>query len=164
MVFSGRLSLHMRTFAPTASITLLGLMQDEKIRNYRHTHTAGCSAIESPKQAESSFVTPPAAKPPADSEPNPILNKVDRPLMEQSGMVGQRSNISEYAMFHGLFPKRQLWESKMPHPVLWDGNWDGLKPPDGADQRQIRKQGVTRHIILIRHGQYEENHKVSGPC
>ena len=28
--------------------------------------------------------------------------------------------------------------------------------------RQIRKEGVTRHILLIRHGQYEETHKVCG--
>jgi len=27
--------------------------------------------------------------------------------------------------------------------------------------REIRKHGVTRHIICIRHGQYDETHKVS---
>ena len=26
--------------------------------------------------------------------------------------------------------------------------------------REIRKHGVTRHIICIRHGQYDETHKV----
>lgn len=46
-------------------------------------------------------------------------------------------------------------------------NWDGKHPPstgdDHADRhklRQIRKHGVTRHIILVRHGQYDETHKV----
>ena len=28
-------------------------------------------------------------------------------------------------------------------------------------ERYIRKKGVTRHIILIRHGQYDETFKVS---
>jgi len=61
--------------------------------------------------------------------------------------------------FHGLFPERQLWKSKMAHPALWDANWDDLKPSGDVDQRKIRKEGVTRHIILIRHGQYDETHR-----
>ena len=65
-----------------------------------------------------------------------------------------------------------------------DSNWDGRAPPpiivanddDNNDKKtlvvdaqeekkrmkQIRKEGVTRHILLIRHGQYEETHKVCG--
>jgi serine/threonine-protein phosphatase PGAM5 len=69
--------------------------------------------------------------------------------------------------FHGLFPLRQLWRPQMEYP-LWNRNWDGREPDVTGDkeedrkvQRQIRKEGVTRHIILIRHGQYDENHQVS---
>lgn len=64
--------------------------------------------------------------------------------------------------FHDLFPKRQLFQPKVEWP-LWDKNWDGREPEPTGDKdqdrqrtRQIRKEGVTRHIILIRHGQYDE--------
>lgn len=73
----------------------------------------------------------------------------------------------EEESFHGMFPKRQLWQPKLPYP-LWDKDWDGRKPAstgspeeDHKRQREIRKTGVTRHLILIRHGQYDETHKVS---
>lgn len=83
--------------------------------------------------------------------------------------------------YHGLFPRRQLWRPTLEYP-LWDYNWDGRKPPpiikkesteenenggekqmsEGQRDRFIRKNGVTRHIIMIRHGQYDETHKVRG--
>ena len=87
--------------------------------------------------------------------------------------------------YHGLFPRRQLWRPTLEYP-LWDYNWDGRKPPpiikkesstednengggekqmtEGQRDRYIRKNGVTRHIIMIRHGQYDETHKVSNIC
>jgi hypothetical protein len=68
--------------------------------------------------------------------------------------------------YHGHFPKRQLWQPKVEYP-LWDINWDGRELPSTGDEkedrqraRHIRKTGVTRHVILIRHGQYDETHKV----
>ena len=79
--------------------------------------------------------------------------------------------------FHGLFPRRQLWRPAVEYP-LWDYNWDGRQPPpppisraDGGEdgkmaeeakqqERLVRKEGVTRHVILIRHGQYDETSKV----
>ena len=68
--------------------------------------------------------------------------------------------------FHGLFPNRQLWVPKLPYP-LWDKNWDNLHPQstgnveeDRKHLRKLRKEGVTRHILLIRHGQYDETHNV----
>ena len=68
--------------------------------------------------------------------------------------------------YHGLFPKRQLWVPLLPYP-LWNRNWDGRDLPSTGDKekdrermRQIRKDGVTRHIILIRHGQYDETYRV----
>ena len=72
--------------------------------------------------------------------------------------------------FHHLFPRRQLWQPAVEYP-LWDGNWDGRQPapledPDEERRRtrMIRKEGVTRHIILIRHGQYDEGHRVCQLC
>jgi len=67
--------------------------------------------------------------------------------------------------FHDLFPMRQLFVPAMPYP-LWNKNWDGLHPELTGDEdedrrllRRLRKTGVTRHIILVRHGQYDETYK-----
>lgn len=75
-------------------------------------------------------------------------------------------NSSATGDFHNLFPKRQLWVPKLEYP-LWDNNWDGLDPvstgnkdEDRRRKRQLRKEGVTRHIILVRHGQYTEQEKL----
>ena len=68
-------------------------------------------------------------------------------------------------MFHDLFPQRQLFIPALPYP-LWNTNWDGLQPESTGDDeedrrmmRRLRKKGVTRHIILVRHGQYDETFK-----
>mmetsp|Transcript_29982 Transcript_29982/g.59550 ORF Transcript_29982/g.59550 Transcript_29982/m.59550 type:complete len:385 (+) Transcript_29982:181-1335(+) len=51
------------------------------------------------------------------------------------------------------FPASQKFTYPV-EPPLWDRNWDGLK-----DRSVSRKKGVTRHVILVRHGQYDETHK-----
>ncbi len=73
--------------------------------------------------------------------------------------------------FHGLFPKRQLFQPRLAYP-LWDDNWDDYRPDASVEiglnsdeekrqhMRHLRKNGLTRHIILIRHGQYDETHRV----
>ena len=54
--------------------------------------------------------------------------------------------------FHELFPKRQVFVPSRPYP-LWDSNWaGGMQIVNGSNTRAVR------HILLIRHGQYEENH------
>eukprot|EP00592_Proboscia_alata_P006219 CAMPEP_0194356400 /NCGR_PEP_ID=MMETSP0174-20130528/4061_1 /TAXON_ID=216777 /ORGANISM="Proboscia alata, Strain PI-D3" /LENGTH=343 /DNA_ID=CAMNT_0039125977 /DNA_START=351 /DNA_END=1382 /DNA_ORIENTATION=- len=67
--------------------------------------------------------------------------------------------------YYNLFPKRQLYEPRVPYP-LWDNDWDHRKPISTGDanldrehQRDVRKRGVTKHLILIRHGQYDETDK-----
>lgn len=67
--------------------------------------------------------------------------------------------------YANIFPKRQLYVPTKEYP-LWDANWDHKQPTPLADkeeerkkQRDIRKYGTTRHIILVRHGQYDETHK-----
>ncbi|KAG7362068.1 histidine phosphatase superfamily protein [Nitzschia inconspicua] len=101
-----------------------------------------------------------------DSDYNDIRNP------QQQEPTSQASFSSYYGMkfdepgdFHGLFPKRQLWQPKVEYP-LWDPNWDGRSPSSTGDVeedrrklRKIRKEGVTRHIILVRHGQYDERLK-----
>eukprot|EP00562_Extubocellulus_spinifer_P016317 CAMPEP_0178560004 /NCGR_PEP_ID=MMETSP0697-20121206/11263_1 /TAXON_ID=265572 /ORGANISM="Extubocellulus spinifer, Strain CCMP396" /LENGTH=434 /DNA_ID=CAMNT_0020193247 /DNA_START=224 /DNA_END=1529 /DNA_ORIENTATION=- len=114
--------------------------------------------------AEISSTGPP--KPPHPSSiPPPPPQEMPRVAHRQTreGM-NIRSNDDE-TLFHGLFPARQLFHPKLEWP-LWNYNWDGRRlPPTGdadADKerdRAIRKNGVTRHIILVRHGQYDETHK-----
>jgi len=84
---------------------------------------------------------------------------------KEVGVVVSGMQRDEPGVFHDLFPKRQLWQPKKPYP-LWDDNWDGKKIKLSGDKeadkdrmRKIRKEGVTRHIILIRHGQYDETHQ-----
>ena len=79
--------------------------------------------------------------------------------------VGMRPH--EEGDYYELFPKRQLWQPHLEYP-LWHSNWDGFEPPSTGDRdedrrrmRHIRRTGTTRHIILIRHGQYDETHKVN---
>jgi hypothetical protein len=76
---------------------------------------------------------------------------------QTSGMIADATGD-----FHKMFPKRQLWQPKLEYP-LWDKNWDGRSPTPSGDEeadrhkmRKLRKEGVTRHIILVRHGQYDE--------
>ncbi len=69
--------------------------------------------------------------------------------------------------YHNLFPLRQLFVPAVEYP-LWDENWDERQPSSSTEsaeeqktqKRQLRKNGVTRHILLVRHGQYDETHKV----
>jgi hypothetical protein len=70
-------------------------------------------------------------------------------------------------VYKNLFALRQLSKPNVEYP-LWDENWDGKisksvgnTVEDVQKKRFIRKNGVTRHIILLRHGQYDENHKVN---
>jgi serine/threonine-protein phosphatase PGAM5 len=97
--------------------------------------------------------------------PKPAVNVTapdpTRPSPEK--LAGMRPE--EQGDYHGLFPKRQLWQPRVEYP-LWDNNWDfkeplstGDKEADRMRSRKIRKTGVTRHIILVRHAQYDETHK-----
>lgn len=75
-----------------------------------------------------------------------------------AGMAG--GGTDEY--LDGLFPVRQLWIPSKPYP-LWDDDWDKKKNERSMiDSKKVRKEGVTRHVILIRHGQYVENYEKDG--
>jgi serine/threonine-protein phosphatase PGAM5 len=69
-------------------------------------------------------------------------------------------------LFENQCLKRQMYVPKFPYPA-WDYNWDGKETPatslEGHRQgRQKEVAGRTRHVILIRHGQYDESHKDDG--
>lgn len=66
-------------------------------------------------------------------------------------------------LFENQCLKRQMYVPKVPYPA-WDYNWDGKETP--ATSLEGHRQGLhktvtgkTRHIILVRHGQYDESHK-----
>jgi serine/threonine-protein phosphatase PGAM5 len=57
--------------------------------------------------------------------------------------------------------KRQLFQPKLPYPA-WDYNWDGRMTEEStleASRQQVLVGGKTRHVILVRHGQYDETSK-----
>jgi hypothetical protein len=99
---------------------------------------------------------------PRTEEPQPVRRNESGIQKEVRG--GMRADaVGDY---HGLFPLRQLFVPAVEYP-LWDNDWDGRQPEESGDSdenrrmhRKIRKHGVTRHIILIRHGQYDETYKV----
>lgn len=68
---------------------------------------------------------------------------------------------ADESLYYGLFPQRQVFQPDLPYP-LWNYDWDGRLDHHHyhtSSTRQVRKHGVTRHIILIRHGQYDETHR-----
>ncbi len=82
--------------------------------------------------------------------------------------VVKKKEHENQVQYHNLFPLRQLWKPNVEYP-LWDENWDNKNMESTGDvekdremKRYTRKHGVTRHIILIRHGQYDETHRVRG--
>jgi len=79
-----------------------------------------------------------------------------------------KAGFKPYAQgyFYDIIPNAQLFTPRVDYP-MWDKNWDGREPKRTGDDkidrrraRYLRKHGVTRHIILVRHGQYDERHRV----
>lgn len=77
----------------------------------------------------------------------------------------KQSGVSDDATVGRQVLARQLWYPQVPYP-LWDYNWDGKMTDKTTLDAQLKLDkepviGTTRHIILIRHGQYDESSKVS---
>jgi len=73
------------------------------------------------------------------------------------------SNSDDGEIWQGQVLKRQLYTPKYPYP-LWDYDWDGRMTPETTLEAQRESEeepivGTTRHLILIRHGQYHEHPK-----
>ncbi|KAL9188276.1 hypothetical protein ACHAXT_006654 [Thalassiosira profunda] len=126
--------------------------------------------VQQPSASTPAYKPKDPAEPVAD--PVEITGSDGKKVQTQGGMWGEEDD----GLYHGLFPRRQLWRPRLEYP-LWDNDWDGRRPPptppveegeekEGAKQmteaqrdRYIRKNGVTRHVIMIRHGQYDESSK-----
>jgi serine/threonine-protein phosphatase PGAM5 len=55
------------------------------------------------------------------------------------------------------FPKSQLFKPSVPYPQF-DPDWDFRKPK--PEEGKKVKLGSSRHIILVRHGQYDESSRL----
>ena len=80
------------------------------------------------------------------------------PRSGQEGIDTESADDAE--LYRGLFPTRQLFHPTMEYP-LWNYNWDGRRPNSTGDpaadkkrDRHTRKTGITRHVILVRHGTF----------
>lgn len=94
-------------------------------------------------------------------EPQQEENLQEQAKKTVDGMNHDASND----LYYGYFPKRQLFQPIYEYPI-WNSHWDNNEPistgndhDDKVRIRKIRKDGITRHIILIRHGQYDETYK-----
>jgi serine/threonine-protein phosphatase PGAM5 len=71
------------------------------------------------------------------------------PAQSQDALHAQNSQSSTE-------PLREGWKGpRVPYPD-WDSNWDDDPPFRPRSSRG--KNGITRHVILVRHGQYEEKY------
>jgi serine/threonine-protein phosphatase PGAM5 len=130
-------------------------------RTWDHRGGAAVTLCEAPQQSPRPLET---------NADNDKKGQTDTIQINQQPQEQQEQKQQEEVLYNGLFPLRQLWTPKVPYPQ-WDKDWDGKHPPQtniattntgekdhSHHERLIRKHGITRHIILIRHGQYDERH------
>jgi len=87
------------------------------------------------------------------------MSLFDKFKMKSSGGKEPGLQGSGFGSYHHLFPKRQLFVPRCEYP-LWDHDWERCGQ-QRREFRQIKDNGcqrhVTRHIFLVRHGQYRED-------
>lgn len=92
------------------------------------------------------------------------------------------NSSSDDRLYYGQCLERQVYKPQLPYPA-WHYNWDGRDPTetstkvssdeecnnrDGNDDNRLTIVEKTRHILLIRHGQYveqasDDDHRVLTP-
>ena len=70
-----------------------------------------------------------------------------------AGSQDQQDTYNDY-VFNGFTPRKPT----VPYPG-WDPNWDARAPPKLEKGAPKPRSGSSRHLILIRHGQYDETHR-----
>jgi serine/threonine-protein phosphatase PGAM5 len=94
--------------------------------------------------------------------------------------MGEVDDHKDTELFENQCLKRQMHKPAVPYPA-WDYNWDGkmtpgttleafrkgaqsIKAEDSGEQdpSKKRRRKKSRHIILIRHGQYEDHEEEEG--
>lgn len=88
------------------------------------------------------------------------------------GIQRANTNYSKFdedddeSTFYGQCLLRQLYRPKLPYPA-WDYDWDHRETAATSQQAmssgkgfvESKRLGKTRHLILVRHGQYDERYK-----
>mmetsp|Transcript_159567 Transcript_159567/g.281703 ORF Transcript_159567/g.281703 Transcript_159567/m.281703 type:complete len:363 (+) Transcript_159567:94-1182(+) len=67
---------------------------------------------------------------------------------------GSSDQVTNWALYSDM---SALWRRE------WDKDWDGRAPPAAKDgQEKVKTQGRHRHLLFVRHGQYELDDKEHG--
>jgi serine/threonine-protein phosphatase PGAM5 len=88
--------------------------------------------------------------------------RLDETMTSTQCEQASQSRSNKPPSFYGQCPKRQIFLPKVPYPA-WDYNWDGRMTTSSTFEtvntlhgyQASKKLGPTRHIILVRHGQYD---------
>lgn len=90
-----------------------------------------------------------------------VFDPVNSQSTKSEASTNGNTNTNKEELFENQCLKRQMYTPKVPYPA-WDYNWDGNETPETS--LEAAKQGLTqtlkgktRHVILVRHGQYEES-------
>lgn len=99
----------------------------------------------------------------ASASPPPSRHPGGGRRRTQNSTAQRTEEEEDEPTFVGQCLERQLFKPSLPYPA-WDYNWDGnmtqettheaVSTPEGL--LKSRERGKARHIILIRHGQYDE--------
>ena len=77
-------------------------------------------------------------------------------------LAGSGATLAMVAMSYDD-DKRKEDSNKLRAFAQWDNNWDRRAPPadagDSTDSAKPTKATASRHLILVRHGQYDMTHK-----
>lgn len=89
-------------------------------------------------------------------------NSNESSYITQSEAPNTKDGEKEEILFENQCLERQLYRPKVPYPA-WDYNWDGKESPETSLEGHRKGlhntvKGKTRHIILVRHGQYDETY------
>ena len=110
--------------------------------------------------------------PPAYNLTNDVLkliNKTETIYDSDNDRTDNREDVITGKISKSLFynfPASQVFIPNIPYP-LWDRNWD-FRTVEPKEKEKIQKLNavvkpppkITRHVILIRHGQYDESSRL----
>jgi len=99
---------------------------------------------------------------------NPEANSPNekRGNLQRANTDYSKLNRDDDSTFYGQCLLRQLYRPRLPYPA-WDYDWDHRETNATSQQAmssgkgfaESKKLGKTRHLLLVRHGQYDERYK-----
>eukprot|EP00522_Entomoneis_paludosa_P019059 CAMPEP_0172448912 /NCGR_PEP_ID=MMETSP1065-20121228/7799_1 /TAXON_ID=265537 /ORGANISM="Amphiprora paludosa, Strain CCMP125" /LENGTH=430 /DNA_ID=CAMNT_0013200505 /DNA_START=9 /DNA_END=1301 /DNA_ORIENTATION=- len=105
-----------------------------------------------------------ASDPGAESPYEKNTGGVQRAKTDYSKLAERQDD--DKTTFYGQCLLRQLYRPRLPYPA-WDYDWDHRETSatsqeamsSGKGFAESKRLGKTRHLILVRHGQYDERYK-----